>query len=112
MLTHNTHYPSSQVKSRHYFASAFPVPSHWCLASDLKKVTSFYCHDDCGNSFRVHVCFYDGSYFFYRQVFMFASGLGMRFITSCSFVSLRNCLIGFRTTARALQWHVNSSVKK
>lgn len=92
--------------------SAFPVPSHWCLSSDLRKVTSFYCHDDNGCSFYVHVCFYDGSYFFYRQFFMGAGSRGMKFITSCSFVSLRNCLFAFRTTARALQWHVEDPIKK
>lgn len=103
MSTHNTHYATSKK-----FASAFPVPAHWCVSQNLKIVTVFRCHDDVGTLFYVSVCFLDGVYFFY-----FTSGLKpyscLRYITSCSFGSLKNCLLGFRTTARTLRWIVEEN---
>lgn len=103
MSTHNTHYPTSKK-----FASAFPVPASWCLSEDLKTITVFRCHDDANTIFDVTVCFLDGVYFFY-----FTFGLKpdncIYFITSCSFVSLKNCLLGFRSTARSLRWVVEDN---
>lgn len=90
------------------FASAFPVPESWCLSENLQTIKVFRCHDDANTFFDVTVCFLDGVYFFY-----FTFGLkpdnSIYFITSCSFVSLKNCLLGFHSTARSLRWFVEDN---
>lgn len=90
------------------FASAFPVPESWCLSEDLQTITVFHCHDHAGTRFDVTLAFLDGVYFFY-----FSFGLkpdnSIYFITSCSFVSLKNCLLGFRSTAQSLRWYVEDN---
>lgn len=104
MSTHNTHYAT--IKR---FASAFPVPDYWCRSENLKTIIVFRCHDDNNSVFDVTIGFLDGVYFFY-----FTFGLrpdnSIYYITSCSFVSLKNCLLGFRSTAKSLRWQVDDNV--
>lgn len=102
MSTHNTHYATSGKK----FASAFPVPDYFCTNEKTRQILVFRCHDDANSVFDVTISFLDGLYFFY-----FTFGLKpdnrIYYITSCSFVSLRNCFFAFRSTASALCWHVD-----